>query len=185
MLEEIYQDTKDHMEKSLESLKRDYLSLRTGKVTTKILDGIKVNYYGTPTELSQVATVLALDATTISISPWEKNIVSDIESAIQAANIGVNPNSDGETVKLFFPPMTVEQREKSAKQAKGMTDDAKIAIRNVRKHSNDQVKKLHKDKEITDDENKKAMDEIQKITDAYVVKADAMFKDKEKEILTV
>ncbi len=185
MLEEIYQDTKEHMDKSLESLKRDYTSVRTGKVTTKILDGIKVNYYGTPTELSQVATVLALDATTISINPWEKNLVSDIETAIQAANIGVNPNNDGESVKLFFPPMTVEQREKSAKQAKGMTDDAKVAIRNVRKHANDQVKKLHKDKEITDDENKKAMDEIQKITDSYVAKTDAMFKDKEKEILTV
>ena len=185
MLEEIYQDTKEHMDKSLEALKRDYTSVRTGKVTTKILDGIKVNYYGTPTELSQVATVLAIDATTISINPWEKNLVGDIETAIQAANIGVNPNNYGESVKLFFPPMTVEQREKSAKQAKGMTDDAKVAIRNIRKHANDQVKKLHKDKEITDDENKKAMDEIQKITDTYVAKTDTMFKDKEKEILTV
>ncbi len=185
MLEEIYTHTKENMDKSLEALKRDYSSLRTGKVTTKVVAGIKVDYYGTPTDLTQVANVVALDATTISISPWEKNIVGDIEQAIQAANIGVNPNNDGEAIKLFFPPMTVEQRELSAKQAKGMTDDAKVAIRNIRKHSNDQVKKLHKDKEITDDENKKALDEIQKITDSYIAKADEILKNKEKEILTV
>lgn len=185
MLNEVYAETKDHMEKCIEALKRDYKSLRTGKVTTSILDGIKVDYYGTPTELNQVATVLAVDATTIAITPWEKNLVGDIEKAIQNANIGVNPNNDGECVKLFFPPMTVDQRESTAKQAKGMTDNAKVAIRNVRKHSNDKAKKLHKDKEITDDEHKKGLDEIQKITDSYVVKADDALKAKEKEILTV
>ncbi len=185
MLQEIYAETKNHMEKCIEALKRDYKSLRTGKVSTSILDGIKVNYYGTPTELNQVASVLAPDATTIVISPWEKNLVSDIEKAINEANIGVNPNNDGTVVKLFFPPMTVEQRQEAAKQAKGMTDNAKIAIRNVRKHSNDKVKSLHKDKEITEDENKKAQDEIQKITDTFVVKADDTLKTKEQEILTV
>lgn len=185
MLDAIYEETKDHMDKSIESLKRDYKTLRTGKVNTTILDGIKIDYYGTPTELNQVGSVLATDATTIVINPWEKNLLSDIERAIQNANIGVNPNSDGEVIKLFFPPMTVEQRNEAAKQAKGMTDDAKVAIRNVRKHSNDKVKKLHKDKEITDDENKKALDEIQKITDNYVAKADDTFKAKEAEILKV
>lgn len=185
MLDEIYTHTNENMEKSLEALKRDYKSLRTGKVTTKVVDGIKVDYYGTPTELTQVANVIAVDATTISISPWEKHIAGDIEQAIQAANIGVNPNSDGEVIKLFFPPMTVEQREISAKQAKTMTDDAKVAIRNIRKHANDQVKKLHKDKEITDDENKRAQDDVQKITDGFIAKADDILKNKEKEILTV
>lgn len=185
MLEEIYAETKEHMDKSIESLRRDYKTLRTGKVSTSILDGIKVDYYGTPTDLNQVGSVLASDATTIVINPWEKNLLGTIEKAIQNANIGVNPNNDGETIKLFFPPMTVEQRQESAKQAKGMTDNAKVAIRNVRKHSNDKVKALHKDKVITDDENKKAQDEIQKITDAYVVKADETLKTKEKEILTV
>ena len=185
MLEEIYTETKEHMEKSIEALRRDYKSLRTGKVSTSILDGIKVSYYGTPTELNQVASVLSPDATTIVISPWEKNLVQDIEKAINEANIGVNPNNDGEAVKLYFPPMTVEQRHEAAKQAKGMTDNAKVAIRNVRKHANDKVKVLHKDKEITDDENKKALDEIQKITDSYVTKADETFKNKEQEILTV
>jgi len=185
MLNAIYDETKDNMAKSIDSLKRDYKTLRTGKVTTTILDGIKIDYYGTPTDLNQVASVLATDATTIAISPWEKQLVSDIEKAIYEANIGVNPNNDGECVKLFFPPMTVDQRKESAKQAKGMTDNAKIAIRNIRKHSNDQIKVLHKDKEITDDENKKAQDEVQKITDGFVKLADDTLRAKEQEILTV
>ena len=185
MLNAIYEETKEHMAKSIEALKRDYKTLRTGKVTTTILDGIKIDYYGTPTELNQVASVLATDATTIAIAPWEKQLVSDIEKAIYEANIGVNPNNDGEVVKLFFPPMTVDQRKESAKQAKGMTDNAKVAIRNIRKHSNDQVKNLHKDKEITDDDNKKAQDEVQKITDGFVKLADDTLRAKEQEILTV
>ncbi len=185
MLEEIYKETKEHMDKSIEALKRDYKTLRTGKVNTTILDGIKIDYYGTPTPLNQVGSVTAIDATTIAVNPWEKNLLGDIEKAIQNANIGVNPNNDGDFIKLFFPPMTVEQRQESAKQAKGMTDNAKVAIRNVRKHSNDKIKNLHKDKELTDDENKKAQDEIQKITDSYIAKADETLKVKEQEILTV
>ncbi|WP_417327015.1 ribosome recycling factor [Halarcobacter sp.] len=185
MLEEIYEETKDHMEKSIEALKRDYKTLRTGKVNTNILEGISIDYYGNPTPLNQVGSVTATDATTIVVNPWEKNLLGEVEQAINAANIGVNPNNDGDVIKLFFPPMTVEQRQESAKQAKGMTDNAKVAIRNVRKHSNDKVKALHKDKEITDDENKRALDEIQKITDSYVVKADETLKAKEQEILTV
>ena len=185
MLEEIYAETKEHMDKSIEALKRDYKTLRTGKVNTTVLDGVKIDYYGTPTPLNQIGSVTAIDATTIAVNPWEKNLLDDVEKAIQNANIGVNPNNDGDIIKLFFPPMTVEQRQESAKQAKGMTDNAKVAIRNVRKHSNDKVKVLHKDKEITDDENKKAQDEIQKITDSYVAKADDTLKAKEQEILTV
>lgn len=185
MLNEIYQDTNEHMEKCIDALKRDYKSLRTGKVNPTILDGVSIDYYGNPTPLNQVGSVTAVDATTIAINPWEKNLLPDIEKAIQEANIGVNPNNDGDFIKLFFPPMTVEQRQETAKQAKGMTDNAKVAIRNVRKHANDKVKTLHKDKEITEDENKKALDEIQKITDNFVAKADDTFKDKEAEILKV
>ena len=185
MLNEIYSETKEKMENAIEALKREYRTLRTGKVSTNILDGIKIDYYGTPTELTQVGSVLAPDATTIVINPWEKHLVGAIEKAIQNANIGVNPNNDGEVIKLFFPPMTVDQRKNSAKQAKGMTDDAKVAIRNIRKNANDKVKNLHKDKEITDDDNKRAQDEIQKITDSYVLKADDTFKAKEAEILKV
>ena len=133
MLNEIYEETKEHMEKSIESLKRDYKTLTTGKVTTSVLDGVQVDYYGTPTELNQVGSVLATDATTIVINPWEKNLLGPIEQAINAANIGVNPNNDGTLIKLFFPPMTIDQRKESAKGAKAMTDNAKVAIRNIRK----------------------------------------------------
>lgn len=185
MLNEIYEETKTSMEKSIEALKRDYQSLRTGKVSTSILDNIKIDYYGTPTALNQVATVLAPDATTINITPWEKNMVGAIEKAIQSANIGVNPNNNGEAVQLFFPPMTVEQRSESAKGAKAMTENAKVAIRNIRKSANDKVKKLLKDKEITEDEAKKGEAEVQKITDSYVTKADETFKAKEAEIMKV
>lgn len=185
MLEEVYSYTKEHMDKCIEALKKDYKTLRTGKVNINILDGIRVDYYGTPTELNQVGSVLATDATTITINPWEKKLLGAIEKAIQNANIGVNPNNDGDVIKLFFPPMTVEQRQNTAKEAKTMTDNAKVAIRNVRKHANDKAKNLHKDKAITDDEHKRAGDEIQKITDAYVIKADEVLKAKEKEILTV
>jgi ribosome recycling factor len=185
MLNEIYEDTKKNMDKSIEALKKDYTRLRTGKVQTNILDNITVNYYGNPTPLNQVATVLAPDATTINITPWEKNLVGDIEKAIAAANIGVNPNNNGEAVQLFFPPMTQDQRKESTKGAKSMTDNTKVAIRNIRKTANDKIKKLLKDKEITEDESKKAQDEVQKITDSFVAKADEAFKSKESEIITI
>lgn len=185
MTQELFTQTKEHMEKSIESLKKDYKSLRTGKVNINILDGVKVDYYGTMTDLSQVGSVIATDATTITINPWEKNLLSIIEKAIQNANIGVNPNNDGQIIKLFFPPMTVEQRKETAKQAKILTDNAKVAIRNIRQNSNTKIKNLLKDKTITEDESKKAQDEIQKITDSYIEKADETLKSKEKEILTV
>eukprot|EP01156_Anaeramoeba_ignava_P017470 Anaeramoba_ignava/a768_13.p2 GENE.a768_13~~a768_13.p2 ORF type:complete len:186 (+),score=22.39 a768_13:229-786(+) len=185
MLNEIYAETKESMEKSIEALKRDYGTLRTGKVHTSILDNITIDYYGSPTALNQVATVLAPDATTINITPWEKNLVGDIEKAIAAANIGVNPNNNGESVQLFFPPMTQDQRKESVKGAKGMTDNAKVAIRNVRQNANNKIKKLAKDKEITEDDSKKAQDEVQKITDSYVAKADQTFSAKEAEIMKI
>jgi len=185
MINENYEDAKANMDKSLEALKRDYMTLRTGKVQPSILDNITVDYYGTQTALAQVASILVPDATTINISPWEKHLVGEIEKAISAANIGVNPNNNGESVQLFFPPMTQDQRKESVKGAKSMTDNAKVAIRNVRKAANDKIKKLLKDKEITEDESKKAQDEIQKITDTYVSKADDLYKAKDIEIMKI
>jgi len=185
MVNEIYEETKQSMEKSLEALRKDYTTLRTGKVNTTILDNITIDYYGAQTALNQVATILAPDGTTINITPWEKHLLGNIEKAIQEANIGVNPNNNGETVQLFFPPMTQDQRKESVKGAKTMTDNAKVAIRNVRKHANDKVKKLLKDKEITEDESKRSQDEIQKITDGYVVNADDMLKAKDAEIMKI
>jgi len=185
MLNEIYNETKEHMQKSIEALKRDFSTLRTGKVSTTILDHIRVDYYGTPTPLNQVANVLAVDATTISITPWEKHMVSPIEKAIQSANIGVNPNNDGDSVKLFFPPMTSEQRQEIAKGAKAMAEKAKVAIRNIRKDANKDIKELEKAKELSEDEGKRAHDKIQKITDEFIAKVDDTLATKQAEILKV
>jgi len=185
MTNEIFDHTAENMDKSIEALKRDFATLRTGKVTTGIVDNIKIDYYGTMTPLTQVGNVIATDATTISITPWEKTLLPAIEKAIQEANIGVNPNNDGDFIKLFFPPMTSEQRQDIVKQAKGMVEHAKVAIRNVRKDGNDKIKKLEKDKEISEDESKKAQEQIQKITDEHIVKVDETFKVKEADILKV
>ncbi len=185
MLNEIYDYAKEHMDKSIEAMKRDFATLRTGKVTTAIVDNIKIDYYGTPTPLNQVGNVIATDATTISITPWEKSMLSEIEHAIQQANIGVNPNNDGDFIKLFFPPMTVEQRQEIVKQAKAMAEKAKIAVRNVRKEANDRIKKLEKDKEVSEDEGKRAHDQVQKITDEHIARIDEVLAAKEADILKV
>jgi ribosome recycling factor len=185
MLNEIYNECEKKMESGIEHMLRDFKTLRTGKVTTSVLDNVKIDYYGTPTPLDQVGSVLAVDATTIVVNPWEKNLLGDIESAISAANVGATPNNDGEQIKLFFPAMTVEQRQESVKQMKGMGESAKVSIRNDRKHANDQIKKLEKDKEITTDESKSAQDNVQKITDKFITNIDSILKDKEQEILKV
>ncbi|MCK4875479.1 MAG: ribosome recycling factor [Sulfurimonas sp.] len=185
MLNEIFSDCEAKMKSSIEHMQRDFKTLRTGKVTTSVLDNVKIDYYGTPTPLDQIGSVIAQDATTIVVNPWEKNLLDDVESAIAAANVGANPSNDGDIIKLFFPAMTVEQRQESVKQMKGMGENAKVSIRNDRKHSNDQVKKLEKDKEVTADESKSAQDNIQKITDKFTSEIDSILKNKEAEILKV
>lgn len=185
MINEIQEECKLNMESSLEHMHYSFKSLRTGKVMVSILDGIKIDYYGTPTGLAQVGSVIATDATTIVISPWEKPLVADIEAAIAKANIGVNPNSDGEKIILNFPPMTVEQRQDTVKKMRGLGEDAKVSIRNDRQKANNDIKKLEKEKEITSDESKSAQDAIQKTTDDFITKIDAILKDKEAEILKI
>lgn len=185
MLQDIYKNAKEYMQKSLQALQKDFATLRSGRVSVNILDNVRVDYYGTPTPLAQVGNIIAQDATTIIINPWEKPLLKDIEKAIQEANIGVNPNTDGECIKLFFPPMTSEQRKDIAKQARAMGEKAKIAVRNIRQDSNNAIKKLEKDKAITADESKKGTDEIQKITDEHIKKIDTMVKTKEEEVMKV
>ena len=148
MLNDIYEESEMKMDDSIEAMKRDFHTLRTGKVTTAALDNVKVEYYGSMTPLNQVANVTATDATTIRISPFEKSILSDVEQAIQKANIGVNPNNDGDFIILNFPPMTSEQRQETVKQAKGKAENAKVAIRNNRKAANDEIKSLKKIKKF-------------------------------------
>jgi ribosome recycling factor len=173
------------MQGSIEHMQRDFKTLRTGKITTSVLDNVKIDYYGTLTPLDQVGSVLATDATTIVVNPWEKHLLNPIESAISKANVGANPNNDGIQIKLFFPAMTVEQRKESVKQMKGMGEQAKVSVRNDRRDANDKIKKLEKDKEITADESKSAQDNVQKITDKFITKIDQILKDKEVEILKV
>jgi len=185
MLNEIYDNCNAKMQGSIGHMHRDFKTLRTGKVLISVLDNVKIDYYGTPTPLDQVGSVIASDATTIVINPWEKNLLQDIEVAINAANIGVNPNNDGDQIKLFFPPMTVEQRQDSVKKMKTMGENAKVSIRNDRRDANDKIKKLEKDKEITQDESKSAQDSIQKTTDKYISEIDSILKNKEAEILKV
>ena len=185
MLNEIFDNCNTKMQGSVDHMHRDFKTLRTGKVLVSVLDNVKIDYYGTPTPLDQVGSVIAADATTIIVNPWEKNLLGDIETAIAAANIGVNPNNDGDQIKLFFPPMTVEQRQESVKQMKVMGENAKVSIRNDRRDANDKIKKLEKEKEITQDESKAAQDNIQKITDKYIALIDSTLKEKEQEILKV
>jgi len=185
MLNEIYSDCQAKMLGSIEHMQRDFKTLRTGKVLVSVLDNVKIDYYGTPTPLDQVGSIIAADATTIVVNPWEKNLLNDVESAIAAANIGVNPNNDGNQIKLFFPPMTVEQRQDSVKKMKVMGENAKVSVRNDRRDANDKVKKLEKDKEVTVDDSKTAQEQIQKITDKFTAQIDSILKEKEAEILKV
>jgi ribosome recycling factor len=184
-LDEIYKFEKEHMSKTIDTLKRDFQTLRSGKVNISILDNVFVNYYGSSVALSQVASIMAIDAVTINVSPWEKKILKDVERAISEAKIGVNPNNDGESIKLYFPPMTVEQRQENAKHAKAMGEKAKIAIRNIRKEANDKIKKLEKDKILSEDLAKKGEGEVQKITDDFTKTADELVKQKEVDLLKV
>jgi len=184
-MEEVFEFARDHMQKSIEVLKKDLNTLRTGRVSIHVLDGIKVEYYGAPTPLNQVATINAIDATTIVVSPWDKSILNDIERAIQEANVGANPNNDGQDIKLYFPPMTEEERKKQAKKAKEFGEKAKIAIRNVRREANDKIKKMFKNKEITEDDERRGLEEVQKITDEFVSKVDEIVNKKIDDVMKV
>jgi len=184
-LEKVYQFAREHMEKGIEVLKRDLNTLRSGRVSVHILDGVKVEYYGTLMPLNQVASVTAVDATTIVVSPWDKSMVSKIERSIQEANLGVNPNNDGDSVKLFFPPMTEEERKRQAKKGKEFGEKAKIAIRNIRRESNDKVKKLFKDKKLTEDGYHRALEKVQEITDSFIQKVNSVVSKKIDDIMKV
>ena len=185
MTQEIFDDAKTQMQRCIEALKKEFSTIRTGRVSVKIVEHIKIDYFGTLTPLSGVASISSTDANTIVITPWDKSLLKDLEKAIQAANIGVNPSNNGAGVILAFPPMTQEQRKESAKHAKSMADKAKVAARNARQEANNRVKKLEKEKLITEDESKKAHDTIQKITDETISGIDKSLTEKESDILKI
>jgi ribosome recycling factor len=173
------------MHKSIETLKADLQKVRTGRAHTGILDHIQVDYYGTPTQLSQVANVTLLDARTIGVQPWEKKMVSVVEKAIRESDLGLNPSTQGDMIRVPTPPLTEERRKEIVKVVKGEGEDAKIAIRNIRRDANEALKKLLKDKACSEDDERRSQDEIQKLTDKFVAEVDKLITDKEKELMTV
>ncbi|HET9449343.1 MAG TPA: ribosome recycling factor [Aggregicoccus sp.] len=185
MHEDVVSDLKQRIEKTLEDLKRDLSKVRTGRASTNILDGIRVDYYGTPTPLSGVANLNTPEPRLITIKPWDKGTLKDIEKAIREANIGLNPMNDGEIIRLPFPPLTEERRRDIAKQVKSKGEEHKVAIRNVRRDANEMLKELLKDKSITEDDLKRATERVQKETDAGVLKVDEIVAKKEKEVMEV
>jgi ribosome recycling factor len=185
MHEDVVSDLKQRIDKTLEDLKRDLTKVRTGRASTSILDGIRVDYYGTPTPLSGVANLNSPEPRLITIKPWDKGTLKDIEKAIREANIGLNPMNDGELIRLPFPPLTEERRRDIAKQVKSKGEEHKVAIRNVRRDANEMLKDLLKDKSITEDDLKRATERVQKETDAGVLKVDEIIAKKEKEVMEV
>lgn len=181
----IIKDAKNRMDKTLETLRSELAKVRTGKATTALLDGIKVDYYGNLTPLNQVGNLTVLDAHTLSITPWDKSMVPVIEKAILEANIGFNPVSDGTNLKIPVPPLTEERRKDFVKIVKKFGEDAKVAIRNVRRDANEHLKREQKEKKMSEDELKIAEDEVQKLTDQHIKLIDDMLKHKEKEIMEV
>lgn len=185
MLNDAYKDIKNKMESAITSLKREFGTLRAGRASLAVLDTIIVDYYGVPTPLSQVASLAVPESRLIVIQPWESKILPDIEKAIMKSDLGLMPTNDGKLIRLAFPPLTEERRKELVKVAKRVAEEAKVAIRNIRRDGNDFIKDLEKEKEISEDDLKKGQEEVQKITDSYIAKVDDILTHKEKEIMEV
>ena len=175
----------DKMVKTIEALEEEYTTIRAGRANPHILDKIKVDYYGTPTSLQQVANISVPEARMLQIQPWESSLIKEIEKAILVSDLGITPNNDGKVIRLVFPELTEDRRKELAKDVKKKGDNAKVAVRNVRRDANDAFKKQNKAGEISDDELKGTEDDIQKLTDKYTALIDKAVENKTKEILTV
>lgn len=185
MLKELFSSQEDRIKKSLDSLKREYGALRAGRATPALLDRVMVEYYGAPTPINQVANVSVPEPRMITIQPWDKGMMSDIEKAIMKSDLGLNPNNDGSIIRLSIPQLTQERRAELAKTIHKKAEEAKVAVRNIRRDANDAIKKLEKDKGIAEDEGKKAQDDMQKLIDKYIKEIDNVMATKEKEIMEV
>jgi ribosome recycling factor len=182
---DVKKNTEQKMHKSIDTLKADLAKVRTGRAHTGILDHVMVDYYGTPTNITQVANVTLVDARTIGVQPWEKKMLGTIEKAIRDSDLGLNPSTQGEMIRVPTPALTEERRKEMVKLVKSEAEDAKIAVRNIRRDANEVLKKLLKDKAISEDDERRAQDEVQKLTDKFVTEIDKMVIEKEKEVLTV
>ena len=182
---DVKNNAQQKMNKSIETLKADLAKVRTGRAHTGILDSVQVDYYGNPTPINQVANITLMDARTIAVQPWEKKMLSAIEKAIRDSDLGLNPSSQGETIRVPTPALTEERRKEMVKLVKGEGEDAKIAVRNIRRDANEALKKMVKDKTCSEDDERRAQDEVQKLTDKFVSDIDKLLVDKEKEVMTV
>lgn len=185
MINEIKKDAQTRMAKSVETLRHDLTKLRTGRATTALVDHLKVNYYGSDMPLTQVASVVVSDSRSLTITPWEKQMVGPVEKAILASDLGLTPNTAGTTIRINLPALTEERRKELSKVVHGNGEDTKIAIRNIRRDANQQVKDLLKDKTVTEDEARSAEEEIQKLTDKAIKDVDEVVKAKEQELMAV
>jgi len=185
MLNEIREDAQSRMEKSVENLEANFAKIRTGRAHPSILDAVTVDYYGSEVPISQVANINVEDARTLTVQPWEQPMVAVVEKAIMMSDIGVNPVTNGNMMRIPMPPLTEERRKDLTKVARSEAENARIAIRNIRRDANGDVKSLLKDKDITEDEARQTEDQIQKITDQMVAKADALLKEKEDTLMEI
>jgi ribosome recycling factor len=179
----VFLESDVRMKKTIENLKKDFSRIRTGRASASLLDGITVDYYGSPMPVSQTAAISIPDARMIMIQPWEKSMLPPIEKAIQASDLGLNPLNDGNVIRLPIPPLSEERRAELFKHCKKISEDCKVAVRNIRRDGNEKLKKGEKDKLVTPDESKKGLDEIQKLTDKFIKSVDDLLLVKEKEIM--
>ncbi len=185
MSTEVIEEFEEKLKKSMNSLKKDLSKLRTGVASISLLDDIRVNYYGQPTPLNQVATISAADSRTITIQPWDTSSIGELEKAIQKSDLGVNPMSDGKIIRLVFPRLTEERRRELTKMGGKMLETARVAMRNVRRETNERLKKMEKEKALSKDDAFKLQEEVQKTTDKYISAVESIYGDKEKEILEI
>ncbi len=178
-------ELKAKSEKSLEALRKEMGRVRTGRASLGVLDGVRVNYYGAPTPLAQVASLSVPDARTILIQPWDSKVLGEIEKAIQKSDLGLTPLNDGKVVRINIPPLTEERRKELVKVIKRMEEDCRVALRNLRREANEQLKAAKKDKQISEDDQFKSQDEVQKLIDKLIQKAEEIVKAKEKEVLEI
>ena len=184
-IDSILLDTEERMEKALAALERDFAKLRTGRASSSLVDGIKADYYGTPTPISQMASVAVPDSRTLTIQPWDKGGIAAVEKAILKSDLGLTPVNDGKIIRISIPPLTEERRKELGKVSRKYGEEAKVAVRNVRRDANDSLKKLEKDKAITEDDLKRSVDDVQKLTDRFVAEVDKKCAAKEKEIMEI
>ena len=185
MIKDVAKNMSSQMDKTVEALRKEYQKVRTGRASTALLDEIRVDYYGTPTQITQLATLAVPEPRTITLQPWEAKIIPAIEKAIMNANLGVTPSNDGRIIRLNLPPLNEERRKEIVKQLRKLAEDAKVALRNIRRDAIDELKKLEKDKKITEDDLKRGEKDVQDVTNTHVAKVDDVLAHKEKEVMEV